>query len=311
VVSFHLDDLQIGGRRALLRGLEAAGQRGEAGELRNMKTALIFTLTTGSLVALGVIGCAAPVQTQNQARSTTLLSAAIAAPAPSGDQNANPKAGDPATSAPKDAADQSEAFPTACAGEQTLKDTKACLPPSSFSKKMCSGVYPEVALSMFSKGTPWTRVFLSGDVEAWNASGGLTSRTKLAFDEEVIVLQRHGAASMGGIVMTGAQASFDVLRWDGSCVSIMEGELTTRTPPKPKPAAVPWSRLDESTRRALLYSPKVKSTHDSLDKACTPSAGVPVSKKSCDKADKAFTLAVVDYVRSGNASLPTPARRPQ
>lgn len=282
-----------------------------------MKTALIFTLIAGSLVSFGVLGCSPTVQNQNQSaigHKTTLLSAAIAAPAPSGDPHAaaNPGKADPnAAKVADDKAEGPEAVPTSCAGEQTLKDTKACLPSASFAKKMCSGIYPEVALGMFAKGTPWTRVFLSGDVEAWNASGGLTSRTKLAFDEEVIVLSRHGAASMGGIVMTGAQASFDVLRWDGSCVSIMEGELTTRTPPKPKPAAVPWSRLEETTRRALLHSPKVKSTHDSLDKACTPSAGVPVSKKSCDKADKAFTAAVVDYVRSGNASLPTPARRPQ
>jgi hypothetical protein len=288
---------------------------GKAGELRNMKTALIFTLTSGSLVSLALIGCAPSVQNQNQPRSTTLLSAAIAAPAPSGDQhsaaNGAPKPGDSAAAKAEEKPAEPEGLPSSCAGDQTLKDAKVCLPPSSFAKKMCSGIYPEVALGMFSKGTPWTRVFLSGDVEAWNASGGLTSRTKLAFDEEVIVLARHGAASMGGIVMTGAQASFDVLRWDGSCVSIMEGELTPRTPPKPKPAAVPWSRLEETTRRALLTSPKVKTSHASLDKACTPSAGVPVAKKSCDKADKAFTAAVVDYVRSGNATLPTPARRPQ
>ena len=144
---------------------------------------------------------------------------------------------------------------------------------------------------------------------AWNASGGgFTHRAQLAFDEEVIVLSRHAAPSMGGIVMTGQMASYDVLRWDGSCVSVMEGELTTRRPPAPKPAPVPWSRLEEGTRRALLTSPKVKATHDSLGKACS-SVSSPAEKKTCDKADRAFTQAVADFVRGG-APLPAPSRRP-
>jgi hypothetical protein len=161
---------------------------------------------------------------------------------------------------------------------------------------------------MFAKATPWTRTWLAGDVEAWNASGGgFTHRTKLAFDEEVIVLSKSAAPSTGGIVMTGAMASYDVLRTDGTCVSVMEGELTMRRPPAPKPASVPWSRFDEPTRRALLASPKIKSTLESLDKAC---AGP--EKKACEKADRAFAQAVLDYVakENGGGRLPTPARRP-
>lgn len=253
----------------------------------------------GAVVLVTAAGCAAP--TQKEARSTALLSAAISAPIAAA--AATPSVVDsPAKAEP-------ETIPTACVGEQAIKNAKACLPPGVFARKLCGGIYPEVALSMFAKGTPWTRIWLAGDVEAWNASGGLTHRAKLAFDEEVIVLSRHSAGGGGGgIVMTGAMASFDVLRWDGTCVSVMEGELTTRRPPAPKPATVPWSRLEETTRRALLTSPKVKATHDSLDKACG-SVSSPAAKKSCDKADKAFTNAVAEFVRGGGA-LPTPARRP-
>lgn len=111
---------------------------------------------------------------------------------------------------------------------------------------------------------------------------------------------------MGGIVMTGAQASFEVLRSDGTCVSVMEGELTTKRPPAPKPASVPWTRLEEGTRKALLASPKVKTSLDALGKAC---ANATTDRKSCDKADRAFSAAVLDAVRSG-ASLPVPGRRP-
>lgn len=197
-----------------------------------------------------------------------------------------------------------EPLPTACEGESTIKDTKMCVAPKTFAKKLCSGIYPEVALSMFAKGTPWTRLWLAGDVDAWNASGGLTHRAKLAFDEEVIVLSKHGAAQTGGIVMTGAMASYDVLRFDGTCVSVMEGELTTRRPPAPKPATVAWSRLEEPTRHALLAAPKVKTTHDAFEKACNVA-----DNKACDKAERAFSQAILEQVRTG-ASLPEPARRP-
>lgn len=198
-------------------------------------------------------------------------------------------------------------LPTTCGAEATIKDAKLCMPAPAYAKKLCTGSYPEVALGLFSKGTPWTRIYLAGDVEAWNASGGRAHRAKLAFDEEIIVLAKHGANG-GGIMMTGAQASYDVLRWDGSCVSVMEGEITTRRPPAPKPAEIQFSRLEESTRHALLASPKVKSTHEALFKACT-SVASPVEKKACEKADKAFANAIVDAIRSG-ASLPAPARRP-
>ncbi|CAN5925464.1 hypothetical protein BH11MYX4_BH11MYX4_03630 [soil metagenome] len=207
-------------------------------------------------------------------------------------------------------ADEPAPVPTTCEAEGTIKDAKLCMPERAYAKKLCSGVYPEVALGLFGKGTPFTRVYLAGDVEAWNASGGRTHRAKLAFDEEVIVLARNGAAAMGGIVMTGAQNSYDVLRWDGTCVSIMDGELTTKRPPAPKPAELAFSRLEESTRHALLEAPKVKATHAALGKACMISAAATsANRKACEKADKAFSQAIVETVRNG-APLPSPARRP-
>ena len=266
-----------------------------------MKTGALLLITGALFVSSMSTGCAAEVQGRATSNAP-LLSAAIPAASSDATSTSSTPAG------PSETKEEPEPIPTACVGEQSLKNTKACLPPGAFAKKLCGGIYPEVALSMFAKGTPWTRVWLAGDVEAWNASGGLTHRAKLAFDEEVIVLSRHGAGGGGGIVMTGAMASFDVLRWDGSCVSVMEGELTTRRPPTPKPAPVPWSRLEETTRRALLASPKVKATHDSLDKACA-SVSSSTEKKSCEKADKAFTSAVAEFVRGGG-TLPAPARRP-
>ncbi len=213
-------------------------------------------------------------------------------------------------SADANAADEPAPLPTSCTSDESgnLKDLKLCVPEKAYAKKLCGGIYPEVALNLFSKGTPWTRVYLAGDVDAWNASGGLTHRAKLAFDEEVIVLGKHPGAATGGIVMTGAQASYDVLRWDGTCVSIMDGEVTTKKPPAPKPASVPWSRLEETTRRALLATPKVKTAYEAIGKACS-TVSTANEKKACEKADRAFTAAIVDAIRNGT-SLPAPARRP-
>lgn len=205
---------------------------------------------------------------------------------------------------PAEIAPAPESIPSACEAESTVKDAKLCVAPKAFTKKLCSGVYPEVALAMFSKSTPWTRLWLSGDVDAWNASGGLTHRAKLAFDEEVVVLSKHGAAQSGGIVMTGSMASYDVLRLDGTCVSVMEGELTTRRPPVPRPAPVPFRRLEEPTRHALLAAPKLETKYAAVEKACNTG-----DKKSCEKAEKALSQAVLDHVKSG-AALPEPARRP-
>jgi len=200
---------------------------------------------------------------------------------------------------------ESEPAPAAaamtCAGEQSLGKMKVCLPPTDFVKKMCAASYPDATLSLFAKGTPWTRMWLTGDIEAWNANGGLTSRANLAFDEEVIVLSRH--ASPGGIQMSSG-GSLDVLRWDGSCVSVQEGELTAKRPPAPKPAAMRWHRFETATQKALLSSAKVKATRDAADKACSG------EKTACDRAEQESAMAIAQTVRGG-ATLPAPAKRPQ
>jgi hypothetical protein len=264
-----------------------------------------LSLLLSGLIGLSAVACASaplPIPVHTSAAETS-------SDAPAAGRSSATFAVGISGAAEEAKAEEPTPLPTTCGAEGTIKDAKLCLPQSTYAKKLCTGTYPEVALGLFGKGTAWTRVYLAGDVEAWNASGGRTHRTKLAFDEEVIVLGKHGAGAGGGIVMTGAQASYDVLRWDGSCVSVMEGELTTRRPPAPKPADVPFSRLEESTRHALLAAPKVKATHEALFKACT-SVATPVEKKACDKADRAFSVAIVDAVRSGTAALPSPARRP-
>ena len=96
--------------------------------------------------------------------------------------------------------------------------------------------------------------------------------------------------------------------WNFSADHTTTATITTRRPPTPKPAEIQFSRLEESTRHALLASPKVKATHEALFKACT-SVSCASEKKACEKADKTFGNAIVDAIRGG-ATLPAPGRRP-
>ncbi|WP_394832885.1 hypothetical protein LVJ94_40920 [Pendulispora rubella] len=194
-------------------------------------------------------------------------------------------------------------LPTTCTVQGTRK---ACVPDADYAKKLCSTAYPDVALSLFSQGTPFTRAYMTRDVDGWNAGGGRTSRSKLLFDEEVLVVA-HRKANANGIVLVAANGdtgSYDVLRWDGSCVSVMAEEITMNKAPKPKRAAIPWRRLEEPTKSALLAAPKVKASLEARDKACGGD-----DEGKCTKAEVAFTGAIADFVRTSK-SLPEPTRRP-
>ena len=214
-----------------------------------------------------------------------------------------------ADAAPPEAPAEPDALPTECADSSV----EVCLPDADFAKRLCSGVYPDVALILFSKDQPWTHMYMTGDFEAWNASGGMATRARLALDEEVLLVARRQRAS-GGIVVTGVGASYDALRWDGTCVTVEEHEITAKKPPKARFAPIPWRRLGEATRIALMNQPKVQTSQKLLEKECVSPLGATASaakaaQNRCDHADLAFDTAIIDFVRQGG-TLPTPARRP-
>lgn len=194
-------------------------------------------------------------------------------------------------------------LPTACAAG----DDKMCLPPKPFVKRLCAGFFPDTALAMFKKGTPWTRGYLRLNVEAWNASGGASSSDKLVFDEEVLIVT-HRRADTGGMTVSGASGSFDVLRWDGTCSSLMGEEVTTKTAPAPKHAKIPWKSLDDKLKETLLGDAKVGKFAAERKKECKGASVGEVSLK-CIKADEGLARAVVDFVRGGGA-LPQPIKIP-
>lgn len=190
-------------------------------------------------------------------------------------------------------------LPTTC----DSKKNDVCLPPPSLVKKLCGGSYPDVALAMFAKGTPWTRGYLRvKSAEAWNASGGASSGgEKLVFDEELLILTVR-IADTGGMVVSGAGGNYDVLRWDGACVSLSTEEVTLKPSPTPKHTKIPWKSLDDATKNALMKSDKVAKVAAERKKECKGVTMGDVSLK-CVKADEQLSVVVVDYVRSGGAQL--------
>lgn len=195
-------------------------------------------------------------------------------------------------------------IPTACAEG----GGKVCVPPQTFVKRLCGGFFPDVALTMLGKGTPWQRGYLRvKSVEAWNASGGMSSADKIVFDEEfVIVTHREPAA--GGIVVSGAGGSYDVLRWDGTCASLQDEEVSLKPAPAPRSAKIPWKSLDDKVQSTLLADEKVGRTYAERRKECKGASIGEVSLK-CVKLDEQLSAAIVDYVRRGGA-VPPPTKLP-
>lgn len=218
----------------------------------------------------------------------------------------------PAASTPSDAAPAREAAPQSAASsglpKACAKKNGACVPPRPFVEKLCAGDYPSVALYLFGNGLPWTRGYLKGRTKAWNASGGASDNTWLEFDEEVLVLAERKADLGGMQVSGGGGASYDALRWDGSCVTLSGDELTLDKPPAPKTSKVEWRFLDDNVQEALRAVPAINDAYLARRKECKGVTSGEVSSK-CVKADDKLSAEIVKYLRGGGA-LPEPTKVP-
>lgn len=198
----------------------------------------------------------------------------------------------------------SSELPTECAN----KDADVCTPSKAFAHAICQDTFPGVALYMFRAGTPWTRGYLRGKVQAWNASGGASVSGELEFDEEVLLLRKRTAAP-GGMQVSGYGDGYDALRWNGSCVTLSSGEVTLSKPPSPKHAEISWRFIDSSLRDAMKHNDdKVQAAFRAYGRECKGATMGDVSDK-CVKAVKRLGDAVVAYVRAGG-ELPMPEKVP-
>lgn len=193
-------------------------------------------------------------------------------------------------------------IPTECAS-----DKAPCVPDPDFVKRLCARAYPEVALVLLTRSSPFSRIYLRGETEGWNADGGASTRARLLLDEEMLVLKRR-APQTNGIVVGSGGASYLVLRWDGTCFTLEDGEVTTTKPPSPKHGPIPFRFYSEPTKQALLERPKVMAAYQARGKECKGVTSGSVSK-SCERADASLSGAIVSEVRSG-LTIPTPELRP-
>jgi hypothetical protein len=228
------------------------------------------------------------------------------APAAKGDPSGAPEG------AAAEAGDASEAdakpAPTASGiPKECAKKGGTCVPARGFVGKLCSGSFPSVALYLFANKSPWSRGYLRGRTKAWNASGGASDNTWLEFDEEVLVLAER-KADTGGMQVSGAGASYDALRWDGSCVTLSSEEVTLDKPPSPKSSKVEWRFLDDNVQEALRTNEAVNKAYLVRRQECKGATSGDVSMK-CIKADQKLSDEIVSYLRGGG-SLPEPTKLP-
>jgi hypothetical protein len=144
------------------------------------------------------------------------------------------------------------------------------------------------------------------NAEPFNASGGASLLgEKMRRGEEVIALRRRNAR-------TGVQVSdiagWDVLRWNGACASIHDGEFTTEPPRTLGAARIEWRALGLESRLAFEADPTFQELYEARRRSCK---GISVGRVSadCEDYDKKLAEEVVRQVRAG-AKLPTPKKIP-
>jgi hypothetical protein len=205
---------------------------------------------------------------------------------------------------PAPAAEAAVELPTGCANP----GEKVCTMPEPFVKKLCNGFFPDLALYMFAPNSPWTRAYVNiKEADAWNSRQGPASDAKLVYDEEVIIVSEQ-KPDLKGMQVSGAGASYDFLRWDGTCASLTAAEMTFNKPPKAKTPPVPWRSLEDATKEALQKDEKFKKLADDRRKECKGATIGGVSDK-CEKADKLLNNAIIESVRKG-VEIPKPAKLP-
>lgn len=208
---------------------------------------------------------------------------------------------DPAPAESAEKADAPAKIPTDCASKSDI-----CSMPKGFVDRLCQGTFANVALVLFSAGTPWTHGYLTRKTEAWNAEGGASKGGFVEFDEEVLLLTSH-APPKGGMQVSGA-GGYQALRWDGSCVTLSSEEVTMNKPPKPKHPRIEWRFIEDGIRDALRKDPDVDQFAIAVKRECKGVSVGDVSKK-CEDADAKLVDSIVKYVES-SGGLPEPAKLP-
>ncbi len=216
-------------------------------------------------------------------------------------------ASDEVTEHAKPAKERGPRLPSRCAKGKKHRDE--CVPPQAWVARLCEDVYPDVALHMFKPGTPWKRLYMLARAEPFNASGGASLLgDKLERGEEVIALRRRSADEEGQIQVGDNNAGYDVLRWNGACATIHDGDYAQDRPSRIVQSKLEWRRLGLPLRQQLEAQPSIGAAYEARRKSCKGFSLGTVSG-DCEANDRLLMEEIVRYVQSG-ARLPPAARLP-
>jgi hypothetical protein len=197
-------------------------------------------------------------------------------------------------------------IPTRCA--KGKKHNGECVPPPGWVKRLCDDVYPDVALHMFAPGTPWKRMYMLQRAEPVNASGGSSLiGDRMERGEEIIALRRR-SENEGEIQVGENNAGYDVLRWNGACATIHDGEYAEDRPSHIVQSKVEWRRIGLPLRQHLEAQPAIAAAYAARSKSCHGFSMGSVSG-DCESNDKLLMQEVVRYIQSG-PELPEATRMP-
>lgn len=233
-----------------------------------------------------------------------LFGGCASAPAPPASNPAVPEPTAPAevseapAPAPAEKEEQAVAVPTACDSAGEL-----CLPRKDFVDALCKRRQPNVALTLFQKGSPWTRTYVRArDLEAWLVGGRRASPQKLALFEEVIIVDDR-STGRGGIRVSGA-GSYDIVRWDGTCVSVMSDEVNPRRPGEPESATIVWHDLTPGMREALLKDTRIAYRDEQRKEHCNADKGGPRCVQSRERLSRMIAAIIRDGGLRDGGELP-------
>lgn len=198
-------------------------------------------------------------------------------------------------------------IPKRCA--KGSKKRGECLPPPGWVKRLCDDVYPDVALHMFSPGTPWKRLYMLARADPFNASGGASLLgDKLERGEEVIALKRR-KNNEGEIQVGEDNAGYDVLRWNGACATIHDGDYAEDRPSRIVQSKIEWRRLGLPLRQQLEAQPDISAAYEARRRSCKGrNLGGDVTG-DCEENDRLLMQEIVRYIQSG-PELPPATRMP-
>jgi hypothetical protein len=161
---------------------------------------------------------------------------------------------------------------------------------------------------MFRGGSPWKRLYSRAIAPAFNGAGGPSlSEERVMKGEELIALRRNSDAkpSTAGEMSMSETAGYDLLRWNGSCVTLHDGEFSSKTPRRRLHARVDWRALGDELQSALRADELISHAYTERRKECHGVTLGSVSRK-CVEQEDSLVSAIVEYVRNGGP-LPEPS----